>query len=116
MELPTVCEAARPISCSDGSGAVICGVVANDLEAADVVLEGDAEGLVMNTRTDPSTIAGFCCGSALPVIDAVPEDGKAHYTACPVWRAGREADWERRDRVAVGDHRGSLVPDFLEAG
>ena len=47
-------------------------------------------------RTDPSSIESFCCGA---------------YTTCPVWRADREADWERR-RLELEEPTPKLNGDF----
>lgn len=109
MSHQPVCPAARPLAGPPGPGpAVICGVALHDKGLADEILHGTyLPGLITSAR-DSRTYYGFCCGTGLPVMEE-PEHGRAHYTACPIWRARREADWERRELTEEPKRRGIKV-------
>lgn len=76
----------------------------------DQLTQGHITSPVFAARTHPSVYYGFCCGDALPVVDSVPEGGRAHYTACPLWRKRREADWARQRQAYPDIDRASVYP------
>lgn len=86
-----------------------------DQEQTDSVREGEHVGELVTAARDPHTLAGFCCGQALPVVDSVPAAGKATYTACPVWRAEKRAVWANQERV-VEEHRPPDLPLGMHEG
>lgn len=83
---------------------------------ADAVVEGIGAGCVVTSRKDPSTYQAFCHGTELPVIEEPRESGrtKRHYTACPLWRARREADWVRDERVAPPENPNAPDEDLAD--
>lgn len=94
-ELTPVCPYARKVEGSTpGLGGVICGVMENDAKRADPILEGAPIGVFISAGDDPSTLANLCCGKGEPVLS--PDDlparpfGYGHYSACPVYAAGKE--------------------------
>jgi hypothetical protein len=89
---------------------VLCDIAAAEVAAVDQITHGQSVSPVYRESDDSPILAAFCCGTQLPVIDAVPEDGKAHHTACPIWRAHKERIWENRERLAEPKRRGHVTP------
>ncbi len=73
---PVTCPAGEPLSEVGGWPRCRCGITDTLVGAA----------------TDPSTFHQYCTGDGTK--------RRPGYTACEVWRAAREADWERRGLVA----------------
>lgn len=76
---------------------VVCRVQQREGEAADRITEGSAFDL-LTLATDPSTIYGFCCGTAMVPVSLEREGERAHYACCPIWQAElkRVEDAQRR--------------------
>jgi hypothetical protein len=61
-------------------------VVLSATPGREMTLRCGVEGTIITADGDPMSVASFCCGD---------------HTACPSWRAEREANWAgRRLRVA----------------
>jgi hypothetical protein len=89
-----VCPAARSFEgATPGDGGVVCTVMERDQARADSILEGSPIGVELRWRTDPSTLAAFCYGEGPP---SSSEDPSQHYTACPIWCAGKDIDLVER--------------------
>lgn len=111
-ELATICPAADPIGAVTGTiPTVVCGVLR--LANVGAELDGFAErGHISPTqdgRNDWKTVVSLCCGPGVP---AQREDEvNAHYTACPLWRAQREAEWANRAELHDRAHREPVLEE-----
>lgn len=88
---------------------MLCSIFVEEKAAADEVTHGNYESGLLTVQRDPGVVLGFCSGHMVPVVDTVPEGGKAHYTACPTWRGRREADWAREAHTMEAT-KPSIVP------
>lgn len=75
------------------------------------VLRDSEGGQYLNLKGDPSTVAMFCYGTAVPVVTNDDGQGRASFTYCPTWQRRRERDLAGEDalfdaseveRVAMG--------------
>jgi len=83
MALDLVCPGAVPLASRDPRDTdLICGPLALDRDRDDRGHRQDTEQVVFRLRSDPSTVAGFCCGD---------------YTECVIWREEKERHWDLRD-------------------
>lgn len=87
----------------------------------DQILHGVSASPVMTARKDPSTVYGFCCGTALtPASEAEAKgESKGCYAYCPIWQLEKERVWERREVMKEPARRGgssaaqAMVDDHL---
>lgn len=111
------CPAALPQAGPPDSGpSVVCQVMAAEQRITDQVRAGESVSPVMAHRGDPMILYGFCCGTNLPVATTEQLErleaagiGRAHFTACPVWRAAKERDWDRRRMMVEPARRGDII-------
>jgi hypothetical protein len=110
-ELEPVCPAATPIAGPVGRGpSIVCGVIALDrregtdgvgLTAAGAAAERQSvDGVLLRMDSDPSSIIGFCCGTAVPVLHDGERQRRAHHSYCPVWVAEKERIAAGREQLA----------------
>jgi hypothetical protein len=115
-EIPTLspqCPAALPLEGPPGPGpSVVCRVMEQEKER---IKHGDSRAIHVIAAKNPNALFGFCCGRGLPVVDEVPEQGRGHHTACPVWRAEKLRIQEGRAMVMKPKERGSVTPFGLPA-
>jgi hypothetical protein len=90
-ELRTVCWAARALHPAADSPSVLCGVLdkANDGAHVNGFEDRGHVSPVISGDRDRSAVSAYCCGTGIP-------GSVASYTACPIWRAAKEAEWARR--------------------
>lgn len=102
---------------------VVCGVlkVANRGATLDGFSARGFISPVQDGQRDAKTVASLCSETGdVPAItaDEAESGGHAHYTACPLWRAAREADWAGRkgsERLRDRAHRRAVLPRELPA-
>lgn len=107
------CPAARAVAGvgPDTSG-IVCGVIALDRSKEKgfgmnpaqlaVAREGGTGDTFLTLKSDPSTVERFCCGGALPVMDARGHYARDSYTYCPVWQAEKQRLEDARNGLAGG--------------
>jgi hypothetical protein len=106
-----VCPAALPLAGPPAGGpAVVCGIVQREGERADEITHGAYQGQLITQRKDPSTLLGFCCGRALPVLHANQDERRAHHSNCPIWQLEKERIRAARGELEEAPRRGSTVP------
>lgn len=105
--MQAVCPAASVIQPAADLPSIHCGVLALANQGAHVdgfESRGQVDAVFSGSR-DPSTVNLFCAGEGLP-------GSSCSYTACEIWRAGREADWaRRRGPDALRDEQGYAAPN-----
>lgn len=105
--MQATCPAATVIHPATDLPSVVCGVLAlaNDGAHVDGFEARGQVAAVFSGSKDPSTINLFCAGTGLP-------GSRCSYTACMIWRAGRDADWaRRRGPDALRDADGYSAPN-----
>lgn len=109
------CPAAVSIEPPHEAPSVICGVLElsnHGAHAHGFTSRGQVSPVISGTR-DAGTVHGFCAGAGIP-------GSRCSYTACAIWRAGREADWAQRRgpdalRDEQSDRRPTVDPELAEA-
>lgn len=75
-------------------------------EQTDQILHGVSASPLVSAREDPSTLYGFCCGTAIPRSTSEDEEIRGNYTFCPVWELEQKRIAERKDLMAEPKRRG----------
>ena len=112
-----VCPAGAPIHpAASGSTSVLCGVLSNANAGAHVggYQRRGHVSPIMSGEHDPTIVATYCAGPGVT-------GSLCSYAMCPVWRAGRDADWaDRKGPDALRDEQAHRPPagvrDALPAG
>lgn len=109
-DLPTVravCPAAEQLAGPPvGGPSVICRAMVGDEIQTDQILHGQSVSPLVLARRDPSTLYGFCCGTAIPRSTDDDVEVRGSYTFCPVWEAEKKRIWERKEMMAEPKRRG----------
>lgn len=116
------CPAALPIAgASDAQRGVVCRVMQRDhVEDAGLNMSAAQSGFIqheatggvyLNLLSDPSTVAMFCHGDAVPVVTDEEGQGRASFTYCPTWQAEKQRIEAGRDELLV-----DVEPDPVSMG
>jgi hypothetical protein len=99
MSLPIVCPAGTHVSPPSEGDSVVCGVLEQSNQGANVGgfhSRGQLPALISG-RADPKVVLGFCCGPGVP-------GSRLSYCSCVLWRAEKQrlarGDSELRDELA----------------
>lgn len=93
----------------------VCSVLRGAQERADQIVGGTYSDGLITAAKDPSSYYGFCSGRGLPVVDSVPEGGRGHYTACPIWRDAREAETAAKEEKLYAPEARPDISSLREA-
>lgn len=87
---------------------MLCGVLDQSNDGAEVdgyESRGQVSPIISGSQ-DQRPISTYCCGCGVP-------GGLVSYTACPIWRAAKEAEWaRRRGPDALRDTDAARPPDI----
>lgn len=72
----------------------------------DQILHGESGSPVVSAQKDPSTLYGFCCGTAIPRATSDDERVRGSYTFCPVWELEQARIAENKEMMKEPKRRG----------
>lgn len=77
-----------------------------DEDLIDRIVHGEATSPLVSARKDPSTLYGFCCGTAIPRATEEDDKTRGHHSFCPVWELEKKRIEERRELLKDPKRRG----------